>query len=101
MKKWIPRILLLVLVLLFLGVLTDALTGFTVIRHSDSVFGSIGALLILGVLYLFAEGLGERVADIDKTEQPLWRRVFNLCVLLLAMVVIGGVFYYVLNYIGT
>ena len=58
---------------------------------SNSVFGSLGVLLILGVLRLFGEGLGERITNIDKIEQPLWRRVLNLCVLLLVIMVISGI----------
>ena len=99
MKKWTLRITTLLLILLFIGFFMDALTGFTVIRHSNSVFNSIGALLILGVLYPLTEAFGEWVTSIDKVEQPLWRRALNLCVLLLAIIVTSGVFYYVFTFI--
>jgi len=99
-KEWISRIPPVLILLLFAGFLADAFSGFAVIRHAGSVVGGIGGLLLLGILYLFAECVGDRVTDMDSTEQPLLRRVFNLCVLLLAMALIGALFYYVLSVIN-
>ena len=97
--SWIKRIIVVVLFLLFLGVLLDAYTGFSLIRQSSSILGGIGTLLILGVLYLFGEGVGELVSGIDKVDQPLWRRTLNLVVLLSAVALVCGVFYYAFRFI--
>jgi len=99
-KEWISRIPPVLIVLLFAGFLADAFSGFAVIRHAGSVVGGIGGLLLLGVLYLCAECVGERVTDMDTTEQPLLRRIFNLLVLLVSMALIGALFYYVLSIIN-
>jgi len=97
-KEWMSRILPVFVVLLFAGLLADAFSGFEVIRRSGSVFGGIGMLLVLGVLYIFVEEVGSRVAEIDSTEQPLPRRVLNLFVFLVSMVVVATVFYYVFSF---
>ena len=97
--EWITRIIIMILLLLFLGFLVDASTGFGVVQKSGSILGGVGILLTLGLLYLFGEGIGELVSGIDKVEQPLWRRTFNLAILLAAVGIVCGVFYYVLSYI--
>ena len=97
--NWIRRTIVGVLFLLFFGVLLDAYTGFSVIRKSSSILGGIGTLLMLGVLYLFGEGVGELVSGIDKVGQPLWRRTLNLVVLLSAVALVCGLFYYAFSFI--
>lgn len=98
-KGRLSRVLLIFGAILVVGLLTDAFSGFPVIRHASSVIGGIGALLVVGALYLFSEYVAGRVAEIDKVEHPWWRRAVNLVVLLLTAALIAGAFYYARRYI--
>ena len=89
---------LLVGLVLFLGVLVDAFSGFTAIRGAQPIIGSIGMLMLLGSLYFIGEGIVTSVEEIDQVTQPLWRRVINLFLLLSIVGLLMLVFYYVFNF---
>jgi len=96
----LKRILIGLSLLLFFGLLLDALNSFMILRNSKSVFHGIVGLLIITVIYITGEGLTGRVAAKDRVDHPLYKRIYHLFLLLLVAASFIGVcflVFYVLN----
>jgi hypothetical protein len=94
----IKHIISCLLLVIFVGLLWDGTSGFPILRESSGVLTAIGSLFVLGILYICGEGLGEWVGSKDKTSQPLLRRIFNLFLLLLFIVLFSFVAYKILMF---
>ena len=97
--SWPFRLIVLFIFTLFLGLIFDAFSGFHFVQESNSVLGAIGILIVLGILYLVGDCIVTGVASIDKAEHPLWRRAFNLFVLLVTTGLLAIMVYYALTII--
>jgi hypothetical protein len=80
-------ILIVVGLLLFFGILIDALSGFSILRNSKSLFHGVLGLIVITVIYLLAEGLATKINTKDKVSHPLYKRLFHL--FLLTVVAVG------------
>ncbi|WPD22955.1 MAG: hypothetical protein SD837_00030 [Candidatus Electrothrix scaldis] len=93
----LKRILIGLSLLLFFGLLLDALNGFMILRNSKSVLHGIVGLLILTVIYITGEGLTGKVAAKDSVDHPLYKRIYHLFLLLLVTTSFTGVCFLVFN----
>lgn len=77
--KHIAAILLFIL---FTGLVLDGASGFPILRSYSNIFSIIGGLFVLGIFYVCGESVGIWFTSKDKVSQPLYRRIFNMCILL-------------------
>lgn len=86
---------ILVMFLVVFGLMTDLLSGLPLSLTARSWGTWLLGIIALGVLYLLAEGGGEWIGSRDKVSHPLWKRVWDLTLLLglavLFSVVVGAV----------
>ena len=87
-KQKLRLIITVILVLLFIGLLIDAFSGFYILRYSKTIYGGIVGMLLLGALYLFGEAGTKWIDSKDDVFHPLYKRVFHLALLLLFIGVI-------------
>ena len=97
-KIW-ARLLFCSILILFVGVLADALMGFPILKNSQSLFSGLGGILLLGVLYILGEGAGYWAGSKDDVSQPIGKRIINLFLLLLITGIFCVIFYYVFKLI--
>jgi len=76
---------MLVLFLIFLiviGSTTDLWLGFPLLRSARSWTTWLLGVLALAILYLVGEGGSEWIKKRDRRSQPVWKRAWNLALLL-------------------
>jgi hypothetical protein len=78
-------------VLLALGFMIDAFSGFYILRNAKSLSWSFGGLVLVAVFYLLGETCSEWISSKDDVSHPLHKRSFHLiCLLLFAGAIIGA-----------
>jgi hypothetical protein len=73
---------LIALFLIVIGFITDLSLGFPLLFSARSWTAWLLGVIALAVLYLLAEGGSEWIRTRDKRSHPLWKRVWNLTLLL-------------------
>ena len=73
---------LVVLFLIVIGFTTDLWLGFPLLFSARSWTTWLLGILALAVLYLLGEGGSEWIRKRDKRSHPLWKRAWNLTLLL-------------------
>ncbi len=81
-KAAIPFIGMLVLFLIVIGFMTDLWFGFPLLLSARSWTTWLFGILALGVLYFLGEGGSEWLRERNKVSHSLWKRVWNLTLLL-------------------
>lgn len=70
------------------GIVNDLFSGFGLFHASRSWIAWLAGCVVLGLIWLLAEGVGEWVSSRDHVDDPLPRRVGNLALLLGSALVI-------------
>ena len=96
----LKTILIVLGLIFFFGILLDALTGFSILRNSKSIFHGVVGLILVAVIYLSAEGLSTKINSKDKNSHPLYKRLLHF--FLIFLVTISFIFFvnFGLNFIN-
>lgn len=89
-----------VLVLLVLGLMIDAFSGFYILKNANSLGWGIGGLILLSLFYLVGEAGSGWINSKDDVSHPLYKRVFHLFVLICFAGVVIAVCWYVFKKLG-
>jgi len=97
-RQTIKAILIGIIVLLLIGVLYDAYSGFHVLRNSKTIYGIIAGLVVTAVLAFAGEYISEAINAKDKASDPLYKRVFHLLILMASVGVVGFLYWFIFHY---
>ena len=89
-----------ILVLLALGLMIDAFSGFYILKNARSLGWGIGGLLIVALFYLIGEAGSGWIDSKDDVSHPLHKRAFHLSLLITFVGAIMVIVGYVLNKMG-
>ena len=92
--------LIAVLVLLVLGLMIDAFSGFYILKNARSLGWGIGGLMLLSLFYLVGEAGSGWINSKDDVSHSLHKRFFRLVVLIFFASVVMAVCWYVFKKLG-
>lgn len=99
-ENFYKKYVLIVILLFFAGLVVDAVcNGFYIIRNAKSLGWSIVGILILSIFYLFGEAGAEWISSNDNVSNPLYKRAFNMLLLLCFVGVLAAVLIFVFKYL--
>ena len=92
--------LIAIIVFILFGLLIDAFSGFYILRNAKSLAWGIVGLIVLAIFYFIGEAGSEWINSKDNVSHPLYKRAFNLLILLCYAGSVIIIFWFVFKWLG-